>query len=53
MSTLMLDVLECAVCEELRPFEQPPCADSHDDCPELVCVTCGAAVIGPWPHALI
>jgi len=48
MSTLMLDVLECTVCEDLRAFERPPCDDAHEDCPELVCVDCGAAVIGLW-----
>jgi hypothetical protein len=52
MSTLTLQVLLCTVCDELRDFEQPPCADSHDDCPELVCVTCGSAVIGPWAGSL-
>jgi hypothetical protein len=48
MSTLMLPMLFCTVCERPRAFEQPPCVDSHDDCPELVCVTCGCAVIGTW-----
>lgn len=48
MSTLMLPVLLCTVCDGLRAFEQPPCAESHDDCPELVCVSCGCAVIGSW-----
>jgi len=51
MSTLMLEVLECTVCEEPRAFEQPPCSDAHDDCPELVCVSCGCAVIGPWTQS--
>lgn len=48
MSTLILPVLLCSVCDGPRAFEQPPCADFHDDCPELVCVACGAAVIGDW-----
>lgn len=52
MSTLMLQVLWCTVCEGTRAFEQPPCADSHEDCPELVCVMCGSAVIGSWEEAL-
>jgi hypothetical protein len=48
MSTLMLQILFCSVCDGLRDFEQPPCDECHEDCPELVCVTCGSAVIGPW-----
>ncbi|MBE1537612.1 hypothetical protein [Actinomadura algeriensis] len=38
-------------------FEQPPCPDGHGpDCPERVCVECGAAVllgslVGPAPVA--
>lgn len=48
MSTLTLQIMLCTVCAGPRAFEQPPCADAHDDCPELVCVTCGSAVIGAW-----
>jgi hypothetical protein len=24
-------------------FEVPPCADGHEECPELVCTRCGLA----------
>jgi hypothetical protein len=37
--------LRCAACEGEMVFEVPPCADGHDDCPELVCTGCGAAEI--------
>ncbi|MEU8087012.1 hypothetical protein AB0B57_25780 [Micromonospora sp. NPDC049101] len=38
--------LYCDVCEDVAPFEAPPCVDGHDtDCPELICTGCGAAVV--------
>jgi hypothetical protein len=37
--------LFCDGCGDERAFEQPPCADGHDVCPEWVCVACGAAVL--------
>ncbi|MCX5066465.1 hypothetical protein OOJ91_11315 [Micromonospora lupini] len=38
--------LYCDVCEDVAPFEAPPCVDGHgSDCPELVCTGCGAAVV--------
>jgi len=37
---------QCTICSDERPFEQPPCADEHDpNCPEWVCVDCGAALL--------
>jgi hypothetical protein len=47
--------LRCAICDGDMLFEVPPCADGHDDCPELVCTRCGMAeVVAPivvhlWP----
>jgi hypothetical protein len=35
--------LRCAICDKDMLFEVPPCADGHDDCPELLCTRCGAA----------
>ena len=35
--------LRCVICDGDMLFEVPPCADNHDDCPELVCTRCGAA----------
>jgi hypothetical protein len=36
----------CTICALERFFEQPPCLDEHDpDCPEWVCVECGAALL--------
>jgi len=36
----------CSICSDERLFEQPPCAEEHDpDCPEWVCVDCGAALL--------
>ncbi|MEU7847459.1 hypothetical protein AB0B69_08640 [Micromonospora parva] len=38
--------LYCDVCEGVALFEAPPCVDGHGtDCPELICVDCGAAVV--------
>jgi hypothetical protein len=37
--------LRCPACEGEMVFEVPPCADGHDDCPELVCSGCGAAEV--------
>ncbi|MBM0275832.1 hypothetical protein [Micromonospora tarensis] len=38
--------LYCDVCEGVAPFETPPCVDDHGtDCPELICVDCGFAVL--------
>jgi hypothetical protein len=41
--------LSCPECKRSRAFERPPCTDGHGaDCPERVCVRCGAAVLlGP------
>jgi len=40
--------LRCVICDGDMMFEVPPCADGHDDCPELVCTRCGAAeVVAP------
>jgi hypothetical protein len=35
--------LRCVICNGDMLFEAPPCADGHDECPELVCTRCGAA----------
>jgi hypothetical protein len=38
--------LHCSTCGDERVFEQPPCSDGHGaECPERVCVECGAAVL--------
>lgn len=38
--------LHCDACQDVVPFEAPPCVDGHGaDCPELVCTGCGAAVL--------
>lgn len=34
----------CPSCAAVVTFEQPPCPDDHDECPELACTLCGAAV---------
>ena len=40
--------LRCVICDGDMMFEAPPCADGHDDCPEMVCTRCGAAeVVAP------
>lgn len=35
--------MRCVICDRDMMFEVPPCADGHDDCPELLCTRCGAA----------
>jgi hypothetical protein len=37
--------MRCAVCQSEMIFEVPPCADGHDECPELVCTRCGHAEV--------
>lgn len=34
----------CPSCATVVTFEQPPCPDHHDDCPELACTLCGTAM---------
>lgn len=38
-------VMYCATCRGDSVFEPPPCVDDHDDCPELVCLGCGTAIL--------
>ena len=46
--------LPCAVCGEIREFEQPPCFDLHEpSCPEWACTTCGNAVLIEPPLRLL
>jgi hypothetical protein len=41
----------CSSCGEEREFEAPPCSDDHGyDCPELVCVRCGEALVTDAPQ---
>lgn len=35
----------CSICSAERLFEQPPCVEHDPDCPEWVCVDCGAALL--------
>jgi hypothetical protein len=43
----------CPGCSTDRPFEQPPCDEHGGDCPELACVVCGWALIGPFEVAAV
>ncbi|HTY72061.1 MAG TPA: hypothetical protein VMI11_06500 [Actinomycetes bacterium] len=43
----------CPGCREVRPFETPPCDEHGADCPELACVICGWALVGPVEIALV
>jgi hypothetical protein len=38
-------VLDCPECRDARAFEQPPCGDDHEPCPEVICVECGTALV--------
>lgn len=41
-----MEMRHCTICSAERLFEQPPCVDAHDqNCPELLCVDCGAALL--------
>ncbi|MFP5347571.1 MAG: hypothetical protein ACLGIA_11150 [Actinomycetes bacterium] len=41
-----LETWDCSTCGEPMPFETLPCADGHDeDCPDRVCVGCGAVLV--------
>jgi len=37
--------MRCANCNGEMLYEVPPCADGHDECPELVCTGCGSAEV--------
>ncbi|MGW4470512.1 hypothetical protein ACWENQ_12630 [Nonomuraea sp. NPDC004354] len=46
----------CPSCARERLFEQPPCPDEHEVCPEWACLECGhALLVAPFdlavPHA--
>jgi hypothetical protein len=46
--------MPCAVCAEVRQFEQPPCFERHEPaCPEWACITCGTAVLLEPPLRLL
>jgi hypothetical protein len=39
----------CTTCATEQAFEVPECMDRHGaDCPELVCVECGVALLVEW-----
>ena len=39
----------CTTCATEQAFEVPECMDGHGaDCPELVCVECGVALLVEW-----
>ena len=42
----------CPGCATEREFETPVCAEHGADCPELACVICGWALIGPFEVAV-
>ncbi|GAA2359331.1 hypothetical protein GCM10010404_10700 [Nonomuraea africana] len=42
----------CPSCAGERPFEQPPCMEGHEACPEWACLECGHALLaGPFEPA--
>jgi hypothetical protein len=43
----------CPGCREERPFETPVCDEHGDECPELACVLCGWALVGPFEVAVV
>lgn len=46
--------MPCAICAEVREFEQPPCVEQHEPvCPEWACTTCGTAVLLDPPLRLL
>lgn len=51
MDDVALVVRHCPGCGQDREFETPPCAEHGHDCPELACVMCGWALVGPFELA--
>jgi hypothetical protein len=43
----------CPGCSTDMPFETPPCDEHGGDCPELACVICGWALVGPFEVAAL
>jgi hypothetical protein len=43
----------CPGCREELPFEMPVCDEHGLDCPELACVLCGWALVGPFEVAVV
>jgi hypothetical protein len=40
----------CSGCADVREFEVPDCDEGHGaDCPELVCIDCGEALLVAFP----
>lgn len=35
----------CPSCAAVVAFEQPPCAEDHEECPEWACTLCGVALL--------
>lgn len=51
MPTVLTVVQYCAECTQERSFVQPECLDEHaNDCPEWMCLDCGAAVLRVVTH---
>jgi len=48
-----LVVLGCPGCEADSEFVTPQCAEHGADCPELACVACGWALVGPFEVAAV
>lgn len=34
----------CPSCVAVVVFEQPPCLDGHEECPDLACTLCGTVL---------
>ena len=34
----------CPSCATVVAFEQPPCPDGHEECPDLACTLCGTVL---------
>ncbi|MQA79512.1 MAG: hypothetical protein GEV10_13720 [Streptosporangiales bacterium] len=34
----------CPSCVAVVAFEQPPCPDGHEECPDLACTLCGTVL---------
>jgi len=47
--TTLITLRHCSTCADERPFERPLCEDGHGaDCPDWVCLECGAGVYVAW-----
>ncbi len=48
----LLHLHHCPGCAAPSEFQTPECVEHGVDCPELLCVVCGWALVGPFELAV-